>query len=308
MRIAIIIPTLNAGPQFPLLLREIAGQQVTWTRKIIIDSGSQDDTLALARAYQYEIVQVKPDEFNHGRTRQLGIEYVQDSVDLAVFVTQDIRFLAAGAAARLIEVFQENQVGAAYGRQLPHQGASLLAAQTRWFNYPAQSRVKSWEDRLWLGIKTPFLSDSFAAYRLSALQAVGGFPRVIASEDMYVGAKLLQAGYKIAYAAEAVVAHSHEYTLRQEFKRYFDTGVFQAREPWIRKTFGTAEGEGIKLIRSQITCLYRNRQPLAIPSIFLRNAVRLLAYRLGIWEQYLPLELKRICTNQPQFFGKCGEL
>ena len=64
-------------------------------------------------------------------------------------------------------------------------------------------------DREALGIKTAFLSDSFAAYRCDALADVGGFPDVPACEDMYVGAKLLQAGYTIVYAAEAQVYHSH---------------------------------------------------------------------------------------------------
>ena len=79
-----------------------------------------------------------------------------------------------------------------------------------------------------------FISNSFAAYRVSVLKEVGGFPDdVIFGEDMFVATKMLKAGYKIAYAAGACVYHSHDYSLWQEMKRYFDMGVFHAREPWI---------------------------------------------------------------------------
>ncbi|BCH79609.1 hypothetical protein SEL3844_17250 [Salmonella enterica subsp. enterica serovar 4,[5],12:i:-] len=57
-----------------------------------------------------------------------------------------------------------------------------------------------------------------------------------------MAAKMIQAGYKVAYCAEAVVRHSHNYTPREEFQRYFDTGVFHACSPWIQRDFGGAGG------------------------------------------------------------------
>ena len=84
-----------------------------------------------------------------------------------------------------------------------------------------------------IGIKAAFLSNSFAAYRRSALESVGGFPSdTIFGEDTFAAAKMLLNGWKIAYSAEATVYHSHNLTFIEEFRRYFDIGVFHSREKW----------------------------------------------------------------------------
>lgn len=59
---------------------------------------------------------------------------------------------------------------------------------------------------------------------------------------MYFAAKSVLNGYKVAYIAEAMVRHSHNYSLTEEFKRYFDIGVFHADQQWIRNDFGGAGG------------------------------------------------------------------
>jgi rhamnosyltransferase len=75
---------------------------------------------------------------------------------------------------------------------------------------------------------------------------------------MSVAARLLMAGKRVAYVAEACVHHSHNYSLVQEFRRYFDTGVFHARSPWLLQEFGTANSEGLRFVRSEISFLMPN--------------------------------------------------
>lgn len=105
------------------------------------------------------------------------------------------------------------------------------------------------------GVKTVFMSNSFSAYRIDVLQQLGGFPSdTILCEDMYFTAKAVLAGYKVAYVSEAVVRHSHNYSAVEEFKRYFDIGVFHADEPWIREKFGGAGGEGKNLF--SLSCVF----------------------------------------------------
>jgi rhamnosyltransferase len=193
----------------------------------------------------------------------------------------------AGGCAR------DPAVAAAYGRQLPHPGAGPIEAHARLFNYPATGRVKTIDDRHTLGIKTVFLSNSFAAYRRADLQAAGGFPgHLIMGEDTYVAARLLQAGKKIAYCADACVFHSHDYTLLEEFRRYFDTGVLHAREPWIRAGFGGPGGEGWRFLKSEARHLMVHG-PWLLPSAAARTALKLSGFRLGLLEGHLPLRLKR---------------
>jgi rhamnosyltransferase len=137
------------------------------------------------------------------------------------------------------------------------------------------------------------MSNSFAAYRASALQAVGGFPvHVIFAEDMFVAARMLLSGWKVAYAGSAQCRHSHNYSFLEEFRRYFDMGVFHAREPWIRQAFGGAGGEGIRYVKSELKFLGAAHF-FQWPGAILRNAVKLLAYKLGQKETRLPVALKR---------------
>ena len=74
--------------------------------------------------------------------------------------------------------------------------------------------------------------------------------------------------YALAYVADATVYHSHSYTILQEFKRYFDIGVFHKRESWILKEFGKAEGEGGKYVKSEFTYLLNKKAYLKIPEFF----------------------------------------
>src|SRR5699024_8480726 len=108
-----------------------------------------------------------------------------------------------------------------------------------------KSYIADLSKRNTMGLKTVFNSNSFSAYRVSTFMEIGGFPDdTILSEDMYFAARAVLSGYKIAYVAEAEVRHSHNYSSLEEFRRYFDIGVFHCDEPWIRKAFGGAGGEG----------------------------------------------------------------
>lgn len=282
-RIGIVIPTRNAGAQFHTLLGQLARQTAENLRVLVIDSGSRDGTPEAARSAGCDLLTIQPEEFNHGATRQMAFWHLQSRVDVLVYLTQDVLLADEDSIRRLVQALEaQPDAGAAYGRQLPHAGASLEARLQRAFNYPAESRVKSLADRSLLGIKTPYLSDSFAAYRRSALAAVGGFPVVEACEDMYVGGRLLLAGYTIVYAADAAVHHSHEYTLAGNFSRYYTTGHFHGQEPWLRKAFGGSGGEGLRLLRYQLRAAWREGGLGPLLALVGENAVRYGAYSLGL--------------------------
>jgi len=154
-----------------------------------------------------------------------------------------------------------------------------------------------------MGIKAVFLSNSLAAYRRSALIEVGGFPTtVIFGEDMIAAARLLLAGYKVAYVAEACAYHSHSYTRMQEFKRYFDIGVLHSREAWLLEEFGRANGEGKRFVLSELQYL-RKTDAWQIPSAMLRTGIKFLGYRLGQMEARLSLGTKRRLSMHPKFWA-----
>ena len=102
---------------------------------------------------------------------------------------------------------------------------------------------------------------------------------------------MLLSGWKIAYCADAEVYHSHDYTIMEEFRRYFDTGVFHSRESWLLAKFGSPEGEGARFVKSELQYLWHNA-PWLIPSAIVRSLAKYAGYQLGKREQQLPVALK----------------
>jgi rhamnosyltransferase len=104
---------------------------------------------------------------------------------------------------------------------------------------------------------------------------------------------LLKAGHTIAYQAQATVYHSHNYSLLAEFRRYFDTGVFHAQQPWLTQDFGGAGREGLRLLRSEMVYLLK-RAPWLLPEAACRTVLKALGYRLGRLHAALP---QRVCSG-----------
>lgn len=302
-KITVIIPIYKPDDKFLELLNMLKRQKDIAFRLYIVDSGSDKKWVAAAKDLDYQSKDITPQQFNHGGTRQEAAKKFSDS-DILIYLTQDAILADEYGVYNIVKAFDNPQIGCAYGRQLPHKGAGILATHARLFNYPAKSQIKQLSDAKYLGIKTAFISNSFAAYRTKVLQEVGGFPsHVILGEDTYVASKMVLAGYKVAYCADAKVYHSHDYTIMQEFRRYFDTGVFHAGEPWIREAFGQAEGEGGRFVRSEFGYVLKH-QPSLLFGAFIRDGMKFSGYRLGIHEKQLPLWMKRKCSMMKRYWGR----
>lgn len=289
----IFVPIRNPGSQWSKFLQSLDSQTICPQRVIVLDSESDDGSVQAARRRGYTVHPVKRSSFNHGGTRQLGLDEYAQSAEFAVFLTQDAILAHNDALTQLLAAFDDPQVAAAYGRQLPHANATPIAAHARLFNYPEMAHTFTLQDKNIKGIKTCFLSNSFAAYRLSALRQVGGFESdLILGEDMHLAARLLLARHAIRYQASARVYHSHNYSLREEMARYFDTGVFHARQSWLKRTFGGAGNEGLKFMRSEIRHLWM-QAPGHIPQALLRNLVKAVGFKLGCSSRYMPGPLNK---------------
>ena len=300
LSIDVVVPTLNASGDWESfassLLANVAAEQV-----LIIDSSSTDGTAEIARAVGFRLHTVARADFNHGGTRQLAAELLPDA-DVLVYLTQDAVLAGDDAIDKLLEAFADPDVAAVYGRQLPREAANPIERHARLFNYPAESSVRTLKMREKLGIKTIFISNSFAAYRRSALLAMGGFPtNTIFGEDTVIAGRLLLAGWKVAYVAEAQVYHSHAYTWTQDFKRYFDIGALHRHEEWLLEEFGRAGGEGKRFVLSELKYLWPWDAWL-IPSAVVRTGLKLVGYRLGRIEHKLSVGWKRRLSMHPRFW------
>jgi len=298
MKTILCVPTLNAGFMAPEFLKNLNNQTYSVEKVMIIDSSSIDNTIDVFNHCGCSAYVIPRSSFNHGATRQLALNLCPDA-EILIYMTQDSILASPDSVKNILTPFKDEKVGAVCGRQIPYPDASPIAAHARLFNYQAVSSVKSKDDIKRIGIKAAFLSNSFAAYRRTALMDVGGFPsNIIFGEDTYVAARMLLAGWKVAYAAEASCYHSHNYSIVEEFRRYFDIGIFHSQEKWFIDLLGKAEGEGKKFVLSEFKYLLK-KAPWLIPSAMLRTLVKLMGYKLGQMEHKLPSQIvKRLSMNK----------
>ena len=296
--IGLVIPTLNAQQYFarsPYLATLIKSMTA-----LIIDSSSTDSTVAAATSLGAKVMVIPKSSYNHGATREFARKKL--NVDIVVFLTQDAIPTGTDLIERLVApLLADESIAVSYGRQIPRDGADLLEAFPRDYNYGLEAQIRGIEDIAHYGVYTFFCSNSCAAWRTSALDKIGGFNAVLTNEDYFAVAGLLQKGYKIAYAPDAVVKHSHHYTLWQEFQRYFDTGYVRAQNPIIQQLAGQAESRGVGFLTGLLNHLWRKR-PGLIPYALLQSAVKWLGYRVGFWGKRLPLWLKRRLSQQAYYW------
>lgn len=284
MKISLFIPTYNAisccGESFKQNLDIIKNTKLY--RVLIIDSSSMDNTVEVSKSYGFEVLIIPKNQFDHGGTRNLAAEMLADS-DIIVYLTQDVLLDSSDSILKLVTpIITNSKIAVSYGRQRGHTNADIFAKHLRKFNYSRHSYIRSYDDRYVWGMRTVFSSDSFAAYNVNCLQEINGFPRhLILGEDVYVTAKLLKSGYKIAYVADAICYHSHNYSLKQEFQRYFDIGVFHRSESWIHVDFGTANKEGIKFVLSICNYVFL-RKPWLLPQVFMKILAKYSGYKFGV--------------------------
>ena len=301
--ISVIIPVYNGAKELDRLLPALRRSEAV-NEIVIIDAGSTDDSVKVAENYGVEIIKAEKRSFDHGKNRTLGGKKARG--DILVYMTQDALPVNEDSIAKLVKpLLKEKEVGAAYGRQLPHHGATPFAAHLRAFNYPPESSVKSLKDRETLGIKALFISNTFAAYKKEALEKIGWFKEgIIMAEDVYAGAKLLMSGYNVAYAADALVYHSHNYTAFEELERYFDIGVFHSMESWILDEFGGPRSEGLRYIKSELRYLAKNRRLHLIPESILRITLKYAGYKLGNNYELSPKWLIKRLSMHADFWNK----
>lgn len=277
MTIGVAILTLNAGKDLPRLIPMVVGEALA-DRIMVIDSASTDGTVEWVLGQEHvELHQIARADFNHGATRELARKSL--GTDIVVFLTQDVLPLP-GWLKRLTAPIVDGRAVVSYARQLPHAGADIYEAFPREFNYPAQSQLRTIQDAKRYGVYAFFCSDSCSAYLGSALDEIGGFEATLTNEDYFAVARLLIKGGTIYYAAEAEVRHSHRYTLKEEFNRYFDTGYVRAENPWVTALVGNAENRGSAFLWAFLKQL-ASEAPLKLPYALLQTGVKWFGYRCG---------------------------
>lgn len=292
----VIIPVYKPGAEFVKVIEKLEHQTVP-VRRILLFNTEQKywnafeyETPRRKRYENIRVYHISKREFDHGKTRR---EAVKKSVtELFVMMTQDAVPADEFLLERLIAPLSDQDVAVSYARQLPREEAGSVERFTRAFNYPAESCLKSAEDIPQLGIKTFFCSNVCAAYRRDIYEKQGGFVRrAIFNEDMLYAAGCIKAGYRIAYAADAEVIHSHQYTNKEQFHRNFDLGVSQAEHPEVFENV-PSESEGIRLVRKTAAYLRETGESKLIFPMYVTSIYKFFGYQLG--KNYKRLSSRRI--------------
>ncbi|MFD0716737.1 glycosyltransferase family 2 protein [Paenibacillus sp. GCM10027626] len=288
-RISVIIPTYNAGSELQQLIRKLWWQSVPPYEIVIVDSSSKDGSAQLAEREGARVLSIPQSEFDHGGTRNFAAGMARG--DVLVFMTQDAIPDNDELLKELTAPLYIEETACVYARQLARDEATVLEQLARLYNYPPESQVKEQADIPQLGLKTFFCSNVCSAVRKEMFVDSGRFPEpVIFNEDLFFAAACVLRGYKIVYAADARVIHSHDYTLKQQFKRFFDNGVSMRRHDWIYQ-YAAVGGEGLKMVRMMLKELARKGQWLLVPKLIAESAAKFLGYQLGKRYNKLPRAL-----------------
>ncbi len=292
MKVDIIIPVYKPDQSFFELIRKLENQTFPVNKIIIMNTEEKYfeklfyGSRLLEHYSNIKVYHLSKKEFDHGLTRHTGV--TKSDADIFIMMTQDAIPADDKLVMQLVTALGQEGVASAYARQLAKEDCGVIENYMRQFNYPDGSMIKSKDDLEGLGIKTYFCSNVCCAYRREIYDKLGGFVRkAIFNEDMIYAAKVIQNGYKIAYAAEASVYHSHNYTSKQQFHRNFDNGVSQAEHPEVFAEV-PAEGEGIRSVKATMAYLKANKQGRLIPKLIVQSGCKYLGYRLGKHYKKLP--------------------
>lgn len=318
-RVDVIIPVYKADKRLERLLAMLLQQTVRPAKIILMNTEAEGFTttelkrrVAAVAAKQdrpgqkkvdVRIVRVEKKEYDHGGTRNLAVRQYSDA-EFFLCMTQDAVPADVFLLERLLQCFQEEQVGAAYARQIPEEHAGFTERYLRMHNYPSASMKKTKEDLERLGIKAYMLSNACAMYRRSRYEEFGAFVTdTIFNEDMIFGAALIGAGDAIFYCASARVYHTHNYGLQTQFKRSFDLAVSQADYPEVFQEI-SSEKEGLSYVKSAANYCIRQRRYGDLFVFLMDSVARYAGFFLGKHYRLLPEKAVLACTLQPAYWEK----
>jgi rhamnosyltransferase len=227
--VSIVIPTRNGGDTLPSLFESLSRQRIGVPYEVVVvDSGSTDGSLGLIQRRADRLIEIAPERFDHGLTRNLGVERTRG--DLVVLLVQDAvpadeRWLAELTAPLLSHA----NVAGSFARQRPRPDASPITRyyHSRWVAAADADRVVAVADSGEFDSMQPmdrFLKCAFdnvcSCIRRSVWER-HPFRSTPIAEDLEWAREVLLAGHRLVYAPRAVVVHSHDRPARYEFARTF---------------------------------------------------------------------------------------
>jgi glycosyltransferase involved in cell wall biosynthesis len=226
----IILLVKNGARYLEEILQAIFCQQTSFEFEVVaVDSGSRDTTLEILGRYPVRVINIPPDSFNHGETRNLGADQACETSRFLVYLTQDATPADPFGLAKLIAPMQEDErVAGVYSRHLPRPDSTpsmVRQMTTAWQSGGDQRITKEMPASLEEYEKNKFyyifFSNTSSALRRSVWQQFR-FPRSSFAEDAIWADTVLRAGFRLAYEPASRVIHSHDYNFTNQFRQNVD--------------------------------------------------------------------------------------
>lgn len=290
--ISVVIPVKNGGEDLARCLAGIAAQKLDEDVEIVVvDSGSTDGSADVARAACAVVEEIDPAEFGHGRTRNLGVRLARG--ELVVFTSQDAVAADESWLALLSAAARSGpDVAGAYGRQLPHADARPPEQFFLDFLYGPEARIQRVADDEELTFESTLFSNVNAAVHRWALERFPFRDDLTMSEDQEWSRRALRAGFSLVYEPRAAVRHSHTYTIRSAFRRFFDSGV-SAEHAYVEGDASRAalRRAGARYAQEELAWLWRTGRRRWIPYTALYELGKFAGLQLGLRHTRLPRRL-----------------
>src|SRR3990172_1320893 len=229
-KISVIIPTKDAGVDFEFLLKMYKTQKgIKEIEIVIVDSGSTDNTLEIAKANHAKIVTILPSEFSHSSARNLGAENATG--DYFLFTVQDALPPTDTWLYELMTVLRNNNVSAVSCAEFPREDADLFYRVISWNHYRFLGVNEA--DRIYQLPNNPNYLTLRQNGQLSDLACL--IPndvfnkykyRLNYAEDLDLGIRLIQDGEKIAFLGTIRIIHSHNRPAYYFLKRGYVDNLF----------------------------------------------------------------------------------
>ena len=226
--VSVFIPTKDGGTLFEEVIQRIRQQNYDGKIEIIVvDSGSSDRTVEFAHKFSDRVEQIPPEKFNHGLTRNYGVEI--SSGEIIVLMTQDAFPGNDKLIHHLVSVFTDSDIAGVYAKQMPRPEADVLTKRNleNWLTGRNEFEVCQLKDDMLYESLSPFEKYKFcnfdnvcSAIRRSAWKDIP-FTENSFGEDIEWCLRALKTGWKVAYQPEACVIHSHDRSIYYEYKRNY---------------------------------------------------------------------------------------
>lgn len=277
MKISIICPLYNAENYIEDLYFSIKKQKDVCIEEIkFILTESSDNTEDKLKNLQCNYKKISKQEFSHSLVRERAA--FEAKGEILVFITQDIKIVDEYWLYHLTKDIITGKCEAAFSRQIGYK-EHKVERYTREINYPAEKRIVSKDDIDRLGLMTFFFSDASSSISKEIFVKLKGYDNknLPTNEDMYFAYKLIMNGYRIEYAADSKIIHSHDLSFKETLKRYGDIGKFFDENKYL--TEYSAGERGLTVLKYIVKRSIEDKKPLIIIDSIINFAARFIGMK-----------------------------